>query len=217
MDADVRAIDWVFHKFTGHHIAEPIDAIVGNWTTLTARGESWADISRMLEAHGDDLLASTANVDGVWDATDRRWLVLESSREQLRGDLHPRAELPRDIEVDTSWFTRFDGFDQPYAIDPAYRLWAVAANDALTTRAAGGSWDLESAARELSAEDDDATTGALGELVMKAGRFRSRRSRWCVGGDSDARHVPASRLRAGPAQRRHRVPGSADEPSLRSA
>jgi len=66
MDADVRAIDWVFHKFTGHHITEPIDTIVGNWTTLTARGESWADTSRMLKAHGDDVLTNTVNVDGVW-------------------------------------------------------------------------------------------------------------------------------------------------------
>jgi hypothetical protein len=71
MDADVRAIDWVFHKFTGHHITEPIDAIVGNWTTLTSRGESWADVSRMLEAHGDDVLANTAAIDGVWDGSRR--------------------------------------------------------------------------------------------------------------------------------------------------
>ena len=108
-------------------------------------------------------------------ATDRRWLVLESSREQLRGDLRERAMLPRDIEVDTSWFTRFEGFDQPYAIDPAYRLWADAANDALTTRASGRSWDLESAADHLTAEDDDPTTEALGDLVMKVGRLIPRR------------------------------------------
>jgi hypothetical protein len=110
-------------------------------------------------------------------ATDRRWLVLESSAEQLRGDLRERASLPRDIEVDTSWFTRFDGFDQPYAIDPAYQLWAVAANDALETRASGQVWDLESAADGITAVDDDATAEALGELVTKAGRFIPRRRR----------------------------------------
>lgn len=110
-------------------------------------------------------------------ATDRRWLILESSQEQLRGDLHERASLPRDIEVDTSWFTRFDGFDQPYAIDPAYQLWAVAANDALATRASGRPWDLESAADDLTADDDDPTTEALGDLVMKAGRLIPRRRR----------------------------------------
>jgi hypothetical protein len=110
-------------------------------------------------------------------ATDRRWLVLESSAEQLRGDLSERATLPRDIEVDTSWFTRFDGFDQPYAIDPAYQLWAVAANDALATRASGQVWSLEAVAGDLTAEDDDPTTEALGELVMKAGRFIPRRRR----------------------------------------
>jgi hypothetical protein len=108
-------------------------------------------------------------------ATDRRWLVLESSREQLRGDLSVRASLPRDIEVDTSWFTRVDGFDQPYAIDPAYQLWAVAANDALAMRAVGRPWDLATAADRLTAEDADPATEALGRLVMKAGRFLPHR------------------------------------------
>lgn len=102
-------------------------------------------------------------------ATDRRWLVLESSREQLGGDLHERASLPRDIAVDTSWFSRFDGFDQPYAIDPTYRLWAVAANDALETRAAGAIWDLCSAADRITAVDDDPTTEALGDPASRAG------------------------------------------------
>jgi hypothetical protein len=110
-------------------------------------------------------------------ATDRRWLVLESSAEQLRGDLRERASLPRDIEVDTSWFTRFDGFDQPYAIDPAYQLWAVAANDALVTRASGRAWDLESSADGITAADDDPAAEALGDLVTKAGRFIPRRRR----------------------------------------
>jgi hypothetical protein len=108
-------------------------------------------------------------------ATDHRWLVLESSKEQYLGSLHQRAVLGRDIEVDTSWFTRFDGFDQPYAIDPAYELWAVAANDALITRAAGEPWDLESAADGLTAADNDPTAERLGELAMKAGRFIPRR------------------------------------------
>jgi hypothetical protein len=110
-------------------------------------------------------------------ATDRRWLVLESSREQVKGDLSQRAAFGRDIEVSTSWVTRFDGFDQPYAIDPVHELWAVAANDALRTRTAGESWDLESAADSLTADDDDPTTEALGDLVMKAGRFLPRRKR----------------------------------------
>jgi hypothetical protein len=106
-------------------------------------------------------------------ATDRRWLVLESTQEQLRGDLHERASFPRDLAVETSWFTRTDGFDQPYAIDPAYQLWAVAANDARSTRASGRAWDL--AAADLNPSDDDPTTEALGELVTKAGRFIPRR------------------------------------------
>lgn len=111
-------------------------------------------------------------------ATDRRWLVLESSREQLRGDLSQRAALDRDIEVSTSWVTRFDGFDQPYAIDPIHELWAATANDALRTRAAGRPWDLESAADSLTADDDDdPTTEALGAVVTKAGHLLPRRRR----------------------------------------
>jgi len=96
MDADVRAIDWVFHKFTGHHITEPIDAIVGNWTTLTARGESWADVSRMLRAHGDDVLANTANVDGIWDG-----VAATSFHEygvRLGNGLHAESEVPLAIQ-----------------------------------------------------------------------------------------------------------------------
>ena len=96
MDADVRAIDWVFHKFTGHHITEPIDKIVGNWTTLTARGESWADVSRMLTAHGDDVLLNTANVDGVWDG-----VAATSFHEygvRLGNGLHGEAEIPLAIQ-----------------------------------------------------------------------------------------------------------------------
>jgi hypothetical protein len=96
MDADVRAIDWVFHKFTGHHITEPIDALVGNWTTLTSRGESWADVSRMLKAHGDDVLANTAHLDGVWDG-----VAATSFHEygvRLGHGLHAEAEIPLAIQ-----------------------------------------------------------------------------------------------------------------------
>lgn len=96
MDADVHAIDWVFHKFTGHHITEPIDEIVGNWTTLTARGESWADISRMLVAHGDDVLANTANVDGVWDGVAATSFHEFGAR--LGNGLHAESEIPLAIQ-----------------------------------------------------------------------------------------------------------------------
>jgi hypothetical protein len=96
MDADVRAIDWVFHKFTGHHITEPIDALVGNWTTLTSRGASWADVSRMLKAHGDDVLTNTANIDGVWDG-----VAATSFHEygvRLGNGLHAESEIPLAIQ-----------------------------------------------------------------------------------------------------------------------
>ena len=108
-------------------------------------------------------------------ATDRRWLVLESAKEKFEGDLHVRGTFDRSIRVETSWLTRFDGFDQPYAVDPIYELWAVAANDALDTRAAGGSWDLATAADSLTADDNDRVTEALGDVVMKVGKLVPRR------------------------------------------
>jgi hypothetical protein len=108
-------------------------------------------------------------------ATDRRWLVLESARERHTGHLTARASLARDIRVDTSWFTRFDGFDQPYAIDPIYELWAAAANDALDARRTGRPWDLAELAPRLTAADDDRATEVLGAAVMKLGRFVPRR------------------------------------------
>ncbi|MEX0428281.1 hypothetical protein AB3X52_11685 [Nocardioides sp. DS6] len=67
MDVDVKAIDWVFHKFTGHHITEPIDDVIGNWTALTACANTWGDIHDALDQHGEDLLANRAVVDAVWD------------------------------------------------------------------------------------------------------------------------------------------------------
>lgn len=110
-------------------------------------------------------------------ATDRRWLVLESAKERHAGELHVRGTFDRGIRVGTSWFTRFDGFDQPYAIDPIYQLWAVAANAALDARAGGGSWDLALAADDLTAADNDPATEALADVVMKVGKLIPRRKR----------------------------------------
>lgn len=67
MDIDVKAIDWVFNKFTGHHITEPIDHVIGNWTALTACGNTWGDIHDALDQHGEDILANRAPIDRVWD------------------------------------------------------------------------------------------------------------------------------------------------------
>jgi hypothetical protein len=108
-------------------------------------------------------------------ATDRRWVVLESEKEGFEGSLHVRGVFDRAIRVETSWLTRFDGFDQPYAVDPVYELWAVAANDAAETRAGGRSWDLASAAPHLTAADNDRVAEVLGDVVMKVGRFVPRR------------------------------------------
>ncbi|MBB6626710.1 hypothetical protein H5V45_05170 [Nocardioides sp. KIGAM211] len=97
MDADVRAIDWVFSKFTGHHITEPIDSIVGNWTTLTARGLAWEDTSKMLKAHGDDVLANTANIDGVWDGVAATSFKAYGTK--LGDGLHAESEIPLAIKM----------------------------------------------------------------------------------------------------------------------
>lgn len=67
MDVDVKAIDWVFNKFTGHHITEPIDDVIGNWTALSACGDTWGDIHDALDQHGEDILANRGPVDLVWD------------------------------------------------------------------------------------------------------------------------------------------------------
>jgi hypothetical protein len=169
----------------GHDVLRAREEIRPRVAPFLGEGES---LDVVIPASSRPGRAVRAVAAGVWPffherdrfllvATDRRWLVLESSKERLRGDLHQRASLPRDIEVDTSWFTRFDGFDQPYAIDPAYRLWAVAANDAVSTRVAGHAWDLETGAERLTAEHDDPTGELLGDLVMKAGRFIPRRRR----------------------------------------
>jgi hypothetical protein len=97
MSADVRAIDWVFSKFTGHHITEPIDALVGNWTTLTARGLAWQDTSNMLKAHGEDMLTNTANVDGVWDGVAATSFKAYGTR--LGEGFKAESEIPLGIKV----------------------------------------------------------------------------------------------------------------------
>jgi hypothetical protein len=169
----------------GHAVLRAREEIRPRVTPFLEPGES---LDVVIPASSRPGRAVRAVAAGVWPffhecdrfllvATDRRWLVLESTREKQQGDLHQRSAFDRAIEVETSWLTRFDGFDQPYAIDPAYQLWAVAANDALATRSAGRPWQLESAAEHLTASDIDATTEALGDLVMKAGRFIPRRKR----------------------------------------
>jgi hypothetical protein len=64
-------------------------------------------------------------------ATDRRWLVVETSKEQWRGDLIERGSFDRSIRVSTSWVTRFQGFDRPYTIDPTEQDAAETANAAV--------------------------------------------------------------------------------------
>ncbi|SOD72384.1 hypothetical protein SAMN05892883_1783 [Jatrophihabitans sp. GAS493] len=66
MDIDVKAIDWLFNKVTGHHITEPIDALVGNWTVLTAQGQAWANVGDAWKQHGSDTLQNTNSVHSVW-------------------------------------------------------------------------------------------------------------------------------------------------------
>lgn len=110
-------------------------------------------------------------------ATDRRWLVLESDREGFEGPLRIRSIFDRAVRVETSWLTRFDGFDQPYSVDPVYALWAVAANRAHDARAAGGTWDLADDADTITAADNDPMTESLSRAVQKVGRFLPGRGR----------------------------------------
>lgn len=110
-------------------------------------------------------------------ASDHRWLVLESAKERFRGKLTQRAELDRAIRVETSWTSRFDGFDRPYGIDPVWELWAVAANDALDAREADRPWDLKSAAPSLTPERSDQTAEKLADMATKVGRLVPRRRR----------------------------------------
>ena len=100
-------------------------------------------------------------------ATDRRWLVLRSTKEQYAGDLTEVASFPRDVRLHSSWTTQFTGFgDVPLSIDPVYELWAVAANDALDALEAGRPWSLETAAPTLTAADDDPVIRRLEPVVM---------------------------------------------------
>jgi hypothetical protein len=169
----------------GHDVLRSREELRPRVTTFLDPGESLDVVIPASSRPGRAVRAAAA---AVWPffhekdryllvATDRRWLVLESSREKYAGSLRQRAVFGRDLAIETSWVTRFDAFDQPYAIDPIHQLWAAAANDALATRAAGRPWDLETAADHLTAADDDPTTEALGEMVMKAGRFIPRRRR----------------------------------------
>ncbi|MCW2791316.1 MAG: hypothetical protein JWO76_414 [Nocardioides sp.] len=108
-------------------------------------------------------------------ATDRRWLVLESKKEQLRGDLTERGSFDRHLRIEPSWFTRFEGFDRPYSVSPFGQLWAVAANDALDALEAGRPWSLEEAAGRLGPAENSKLTEALAPAVMRLGRFVPRR------------------------------------------
>lgn len=116
-------------------------------------------------------------------ATDRRWLVLRSKREQYAGELTEIASFPRDIRVHSSWTSHFTGFgDVPLAIDPLYELWAVAANDALDAQEAGRPWTLESAAATLTEADNDSVVRRIEPAVMpvleKVGRLIPPRPRF---------------------------------------
>ncbi len=169
----------------GHDVVGSREELRPRVTPFLEQGES---LDVVIPASSRPGRAVKAAVAAVWPffrehdryllvATDRRWLVLESAEEKYAGDLRRRATFGRGIEVRTSWLARFDEFDRPYAIDPIHQLWAVAANDALATRAEGEPWDLATAADRITAADADPTTERFGALVMRAGRFIPRRRR----------------------------------------
>ncbi|SOD72386.1 hypothetical protein SAMN05892883_1785 [Jatrophihabitans sp. GAS493] len=111
-------------------------------------------------------------------ATDRAWLVLESRSERWRGALTLRYRGPREVRIDSSWFGRFDAFDQPYAIDPAYGPSVNAANDALAALLGGRRWDLAEAADRLAAQPVDPAMTLFERGVMPALRLIPARPKW---------------------------------------
>ncbi|PZS32256.1 MAG: hypothetical protein DLM58_10190 [Pseudonocardiales bacterium] len=72
MDADVVAIDWLFAQVTGHHITEPLNDLVGNWTALTAQGAAWGQAGEALIAYGENIKYNADQVDHVWDGVAAR-------------------------------------------------------------------------------------------------------------------------------------------------
>ncbi|MEX0428279.1 hypothetical protein AB3X52_11675 [Nocardioides sp. DS6] len=146
-------------------------------------GGSWGRprAVRMAIDHFWPFLSEQATV--VLVATDRRWLVLRSKREQYAGRLTEVASFPRDIRVHSSWTAQFTGFgDVPLSIDPVYELWAVAANDALDAAEEGRPWSLEAAAPALTDAEDDPVIRRLEPMVMpvleKVGRLIPPRPRF---------------------------------------
>lgn len=72
MDADVKAIDWLFAQVAGHHITEPLNELVGNWTALTAQGAAWGQAGEALVAYGENMKSNADQVDHVWDGVAAR-------------------------------------------------------------------------------------------------------------------------------------------------
>lgn len=110
-------------------------------------------------------------------ATDRAWLVLEG-RQRWRGPFRLRYRGARDVHIEMAWLSKFEGFDQPYVLDPTWQDYAHAANDALDAMRNGRPWDLAEAGDRLAAQPRDAATDALGGAVKALGRFVPKRPEW---------------------------------------
>lgn len=97
MAIDVKAIDWLFNKATGHHITDPIDAIVGNWTTVQADAASWGTIGKIFGYWAGDLQQLASAIDQVWDgnaaATFQAYMTRLTGAVKGEGDVAGALEL----------------------------------------------------------------------------------------------------------------------------
>lgn len=97
MDIDVKAIDWLFHEATGHHITEPIDALVGNWTTLWADGAAWDQISGGWKQLGANLADFAGQIDHIWDGEAEKTFQVYMQRlaDALKGEADLAAGIAK--------------------------------------------------------------------------------------------------------------------------
>jgi hypothetical protein len=64
---EIKAVDGLFHKVTGWHLTEPIDALAGNWKTLDAQAAAYDTIREAFLGFGDTMTGFATAADHVWD------------------------------------------------------------------------------------------------------------------------------------------------------
>lgn len=64
---EIKAVDGLFHKVTGWHLTEPIDALAGNWKTLDANAAAFDTIRKGFLGFGETMDGFAKAADHVWD------------------------------------------------------------------------------------------------------------------------------------------------------